>query len=254
MTKTDLGVSSDSSKHLYAYSYGAASPTRKVLIVTGQHGMEHLGMYAAMRWFQQFVTSSHSLMAELRNKLMVTFVPVANPAKYGTTNNPRVNANLVDLNRNWNYQWSAYTPTSDQDYKGTSAASEPETQAILPLITSNTIVLDCHNFGPTPATEVQYIEQVAALASQTTHEIAEARWGSIYGTPVGLTLNDVGASAVPYLINYASSVTGLPSMLIEAPSELFGSIATIGSRYYATREAVRAYAGLITEFLSANVL
>ena len=211
-------------------------------------------MYASMRWFQQFVTSNHPLMAELRNRLKVTLVPVANPAKYGTSNNPRVNANLVDLNRNWNYQWSAYTPTSDQDYKGTSAASEPETQAILPLITSNTIVLDCHSFGPVPSTVVQYIEQPASLASQISHEAAESRWLSTYGTPSGLTLDDVGSVEVPYLINYASSVTGQPAMLIEASSALFGSIATIGSRYYATREAVRAYCGLITEFLAANVL
>lgn len=211
-------------------------------------------MYASMRWFEQFVTSNHSLMAELRNRLQVTLVPVANPAKYGTADDPRLNDNGVDLNRNWGYEWSAYTPTSDQDYKGTSAMSEPEAQAINALITSNTIVLDCHNYGTSGTTEMQYIEQVASLASQATHEVAEARWTSVYGAPAGLTLTDVGAVAVPYLINYASSVTGQPSMLIEASSAMFGSVADIGSRYYATREAVRAYCGLITEFLAANVL
>lgn len=254
MTKTDLGASSDPTKRLFAYTYGAASPVRKVLLITGQHGMEHLSMYATMRWFQQFVQSNHSLMAQLRSLVSVTLVPVANPAKYGTTNNPRLNANGVDLNRNWDYAWAAYTPVSDQDFKGTAPASEPETQAMLPLIAANTIVLDCHNFGPVPNTEVQYIEPVAGLATTTPHEVAEARWIGTYGTPAGLTLNDVGPAAVPFLINYASATTGLPSMLLEAPSTMFSSIATIGSRYYATRPAVQAYAGLINEFVRANVL
>lgn len=255
MTRADLGPSSTASKHLFGYTYGAASPYRHVLLITGQHGQEHLGMYAAMRWFHQFVKGTHPLMGQLRDRIRVTFVPVANPTSYGKSSpNPRLNANAVDLNRNWDYLWSSYTPSGADDYKGTSVMSEPETQAIAALVTSNTIGIDCHNFGPTPGTELQYIEQPASLASQTPSIVADGKWRDIYGTPAGFTLTDTGATGVPFYINHVSNISGKSSLLIEGPSEMFGSIATIGTRYYASRQAVQVYAGLITEFLKAAVL
>lgn len=209
-------------------------------------------MYGSMRWFQQFVQSSHPTMVDLRRRLSVTFVPSANPASYGrNTPNPRLNANAVDLNRNWNYNWAAYTPVGADDYKGTSAASEPETQAIAALLRSSSIVIDSHNFGPTPADQLLFnCPPVGSVSSQAL-DTAILRWANIYATPQTMTAWIAGSSTAPWMINWATSVTKLPAMLLEAPSTMFDSVADIGSRYYASRPAIRVYAGAITEFVLA---
>jgi hypothetical protein len=63
----------------------------------------------------------------------------------------RKNSNGVDLNRNFTYNWSSAgsgDPTSDY-YRGTSPASEPETQAIIALFTNEKpeIYINFHNWG-----------------------------------------------------------------------------------------------------------
>jgi murein peptide amidase A len=48
----------------------------------------------------------------------------------------RTNANLVDLNRNFPFQWAPLGVPGDSQYGGTGAASEPETQAIVDFVTA----------------------------------------------------------------------------------------------------------------------
>jgi murein peptide amidase A len=48
----------------------------------------------------------------------------------------RTNANLVDLNRNFPYAWAPLGVPGDSQYGGRGPASEPETQAIVDLITA----------------------------------------------------------------------------------------------------------------------
>jgi hypothetical protein len=67
------------------------------------------------------------------NAYEIWVVPVLNP--YGYDNNQRKNGPQmggVDLNRNFDFRWdeAVVEPPNDDTYKGPSAASEPETQAI----------------------------------------------------------------------------------------------------------------------------
>lgn len=53
----------------------------------------------------------------------------------GVAADVRQNANQVDLNRNFPYDWGPIGVPGDSQYAGPSAASEPETQAMVALIT-----------------------------------------------------------------------------------------------------------------------
>ena len=59
-------------------------------------------------------------------------VPTMNPD--GQAHNVRTNAHQVDLNRNFPYRWAPLEQPGDSEYAGPSAASEPETKAIVALI------------------------------------------------------------------------------------------------------------------------
>lgn len=53
----------------------------------------------------------------------------------GLANDVRHNANAVDLNRNFPYNWGPIGEPGNWEYSGPSAASEPETQAMVAFIT-----------------------------------------------------------------------------------------------------------------------
>lgn len=56
-------------------------------------------------------------------------MPMMNPD--GQANQTRTNANGVDLNRNFPYDWGPIAQPGDSEYSGPSAGSEPETQAFI---------------------------------------------------------------------------------------------------------------------------
>ena len=126
-----LGASAASAKHvvighsvqgrqIIARAYGPHNARHKILVVGCIHGNECAGL-----------AITHALgRSSLRNGAQLWVVPKMNPD--GTAANTRQNADGVDLNRNFPYDWE---PISDPTYySGPYPASEPETRAAMKLI------------------------------------------------------------------------------------------------------------------------
>jgi len=120
---------------------------------SNHHAREMMAVHSSL-WFMFWVLENHGtdpLATYLVNEREMWFIPVVNPDGWAwneTTNpggggmwrkNRRNNGNGtfgVDLNRNYPYKWGydllgSSTSTSSETYRGPSAASEPETQAMM---------------------------------------------------------------------------------------------------------------------------
>lgn len=153
VTKHTLGEVTDG-KTLHVYYFEPSSYENTILVSAGLHGNERLsvwGLYLFLRHLTHKGGSDPSLK-HLRSDTRLVVVPVANPA--GFDNGTRQNGNGVDLNRNFDYHWSEYTPRADSvygyDFKGNRPNSEPETRLLTDLYhehASATSYLDLHNYG-----------------------------------------------------------------------------------------------------------
>jgi Zinc carboxypeptidase len=131
-TRTQIGTSSNS-QPIYSYAYGTVGKPI-ALYLSGTHGNEEHGYVPEVRFMQDLCTDFLTSDARALNMYVnyrTIFVPLLNP--YGIANLSRYNANNVDLNRNYDYAWSAF-PSS---HKGSSAFSESETQAIRDVVNAN---------------------------------------------------------------------------------------------------------------------
>jgi len=132
-TRTSIGTASNS-EPIYSYQYGTTSKPMAVY-VSGMHGNEEHGYVPEVRFMQQLCTdylAGTDRALNLRKNFDIRFVPLLNP--YGIANATRYNANGVDLNRNFDYQWASFASST----KGASAFSEVESQAIRDFIVANT--------------------------------------------------------------------------------------------------------------------
>ena len=107
------------------------------LIITGCiHGSEKPSALALLNLCKNLKDNwvGNEFLTYLRFNVELIVIPILNP--YGYVNNRRGNYNHVDLNRNFDHNWSSQgsdNPTND-NYRGTSANSENETQAIINFV------------------------------------------------------------------------------------------------------------------------
>ena len=97
---------------------------RRVLVIGVIHGDEQAGL--------QIV----ALLDELPVPPGVDLYLVDSMNPDGVAHDVRTNANAVDLNRNFPYNWGPIAEPGDWQYAGPAAASEPETIAIVELIST----------------------------------------------------------------------------------------------------------------------
>lgn len=247
VVKADLGASSGT-EHIY--SYAAGNGPVNVLLVGGQHGNETLGIWAAMRWFQEFATSNDAQMRQMRNAFRVTWIPVLNASRYRQS---RVNSNGVDPNRNYNLLWSRYTPAGASDQKGDSPFDQPESQAVKALLDNRDfrVVIDCHNYSGDGDTMAFGLPGHWLLGARQFGQDAIEQWKRVYGANTTWSLMSA-VQTMPTLANYANyhmrHLNGRQdsaTFLIEGSANLFGSVST----EHVTRPAMQRYAGMIQTYL-----
>jgi hypothetical protein len=105
---------------------------KTIFIASSIHATENGG---------QFVSHELLFNTELPRNVRIIAVPEINKAGLsGLSARPRVNANGVNLNRNFDYNWSSIKqsnpPQDNYNYKGASPASEPETKALVDFVNS----------------------------------------------------------------------------------------------------------------------
>ena len=96
--------------------------TKRVIVIGAIHGDEVAGMGVARRLRER----------DIPRNLDLWIIPTINPD--GVAAGTRTNAHKVDLNRNFPYRWRRIN-LGTSTYSGPSAASEPETKALLRFIT-----------------------------------------------------------------------------------------------------------------------
>lgn len=171
VTVTDLGVSSDESTHIYSYTFnpktgedGTKYKRPKFIIISGQHGFEKVAPFG-IYWFIKNLLEdwqSNKFLAYVRNHVQLVIIPLMNP--YGFDEDKYVNANGVNLNRNWGTTgWKE--EGSGTSYTGSEPFSEVETQYARDVVLANTdalYMIDYHNNGQTaPGSPSSYLWHAA---------------------------------------------------------------------------------------------
>jgi protein MpaA len=157
------------------------SARRRVLVIGGLHGNEPVTPPAVRGLLQ----------AEIGPDVEVWLVPVANPD--GSAAGKRCNANGVDLNRNFPWEWR---PVDG----GPAPLTEPETQTLAALVEllQPDIVIWVH----------QPRGYVSAIG--VTSSALEQAWADAAGIPVRPDVTQHGGGE-----SWSAFVAGVPSMLIE---------------------------------------
>ncbi len=157
------------------------TPRRRVVVIGGLHGNEPVTPPAVRGLLE----------ARIDADIEVWLVPVANPD--GSAAGLRCNANSVDLNRNFPWEWSA-------DDGGPAPSSEPETQALSLLVEGlqPDVVVWVHQ-------PLGYVSAIGPTATEL-----ELAWSAGAGMPVRPDVTQHGGGE-----SWSALVAGVPSLLIE---------------------------------------
>ena len=112
-------------------------PKGRILFIGGIHGDEYAAISLTYIWLKTLTAPTTKIDYHW------LFLPLANPDGLFQSPATRINANSVDLNRNfpspdWDElalkSWQSHTRENPRRFPGNSAASEPETQWLVQLI------------------------------------------------------------------------------------------------------------------------
>ena len=194
-----------------AYYFGSGSTS--VLYVGAIHGPEASGKYLMDRWIQDLEVKARDIPADVS----VVVVSTINPD--GFARGSRVNANNVDLNRNFaTSDWQKdITTVNNQPFPGgggESAMSEPETKAIAGLAQRlrPKVILSYHSIGSMVA---------ANQAGNSIGLAAEYVQLSGYRNITGQSDSTFEYSVTGTADDWYAQAVGVPSLLIELGSHSY---------------------------------
>lgn len=222
-------------KPIYCMKLGKGS--KKGCVVAGIHAREHITISFTMRCIEEYADSYMKNVSygaysvrKLLNEYTLYLIPMCNPDGTDIANlagqplvnvsqfdpdNYKLNANGVNLNRNFPYNWEsqyANTPyhAGDEKYPGDHAASEKETQAIMKLCEENDFLwlLDMHIIG----NGIFWRDQLNGVIPNDelfAQSIARAGGYQVFGVSSDITTYSGG------LENWFRKAYGRPALCIE---------------------------------------
>src|SRR4051812_9104649 len=162
IARTTIGTSYEG-RELWAVkisdSVGVDEGEPEVLFTAGQHGREHLTVEMALYIIRQLTSkyASDPRIKGIVDSREVWIIPNVNPdgSEYDIATgdyrawrknrqpNPGSDSVGTDLNRNWGYRWGCCHGSSgsygDETFRGATAFSAPETQAVRDFVLSRVI-------------------------------------------------------------------------------------------------------------------
>lgn len=165
ISREDIGAASDGSR-MYMYRLtsptpkfnGSASSKRnktkmKFIIICAQHGFEKSSIYGTYYFLRDLKEKymDHEVLKYFRQYADFLVIPCANP--YGIDSGNYLNANGVNLNRNWPVEgWTSVegAKAGQSEFGGYSGGDQPEVRNIVNVIEENKdalLVLDFHTYG-----------------------------------------------------------------------------------------------------------
>lgn len=155
VTETELGAASDG-QTIYLYDF---KPVRlsnqdkgipKIIIIAGQHGGETANIFGLYYFISNLLNkwNKHPALEYLRNHVELLIVPVLNT--YGFDARSYKNANGVNINRNYDSNWSLEGDTTSNQYGGAEPFDQVEAQLVRNLLLNNldaVLVVDSHVNG-----------------------------------------------------------------------------------------------------------
>ena len=199
-----IGLASDGAPiKVYIREPCSSENTKTVIIASSIHGTENQG---------QGISFELLFKKNLPPNMRVIAIPEINHA--GINADPgRINANEVNLNRNFAYNWAAIAKSSENNYSGPSAESEPETKAVkqfLNSVSGNNLLIAYHdNLGYIVASNQQGL-----LASKSYYDYVTLH-GVTGFTNKGGQQNSAVVAQQGSLDAWYGSITQVPTMLIE---------------------------------------
>jgi predicted deacylase len=241
-TPETLGVVQTSPWPDYVTPYDSDDyPT--IVMDFGIHGSERPCVLAGLNFFEQLAADfgKDTPYGWIRRNVKFSIIPVSNP--WGYENNRRVNANHVDLNRNFPIDWNrggTSDSTSDQ-YRGSAALSEVEAQYISALLTEYqnraVVYFNWHTFGNWSNWKITCFsfadcepDKMLKAAIQTTERMSVNAWQNHavdsdgeYITTVQMEVRGDGGLSDKY-----GASLGIPSSCSECLYKLYdGSAGTV---------------------------
>lgn len=136
---------------VYSLSIGSLTTKPVIMIVSGIHGQHE---WRSPYWVREFMTiiatgpgEFYALASWLRAAFDFFAIPLVTPCAYeaGTY----VNANGVNVNRNFDNEWDEFIVTSPEQEKGSAPFSEPESRIVRDAVLTYrpTLFVDCHTWG-----------------------------------------------------------------------------------------------------------
>jgi hypothetical protein len=199
-------------------------PKPTVLVISGIHGDERSAVKSTYQFLRDMANFSPMLF-QLREGVTFKVIPVATPG--ALDRGKRVNENGVNVNRNFEYNWSA-TADDGMNYAGAAAADQVEAQILQDWFGENAnaaLLVDHHNSGyPNEVSmvygnESEMMPEIKRLYLQGMARVIPY-WKTWKGFPDDLIFAYTGyLNAGGVLIDYAQYVKGIPSICLETSWE-----------------------------------